>query len=92
MNTANNNVNFNANNTKKELLNIIARLKKSEIISMIDNYNNVNNKNEDNINKNNDNANIKNIKVEKKKIIPKNLNKIRFNNKRKNDNEFYQHI
>lgn len=85
--TNNNNINYNLNNTKKELLDIISKLKKTEIISMINQYNDVNNINND-INKN-ENMNEK-INVKKEKIkIPSNLNKIKFNS-RKSNNEYYK--
>lgn len=84
----NNNININASekNTKNELLGLISKLKKTEILDMIDNYNRVNMKNnkikEKNIS----------IKIEKKKLkIPKNLNKIQLKN-RKLDNEYYKNI
>ena len=85
--TNNNNINYNLNNTKKELLDIISKLKKTEIISMINQYNDVNNINND-VNKN-ENMNEK-INVKKEKIkIPSNLNKIKFNS-RKSNNEYYK--
>ena len=85
--TNNNNINYNLNNTKKELLDIISKLKKTEIISMINQYNDVNNINND-INKN-ENMNEK-INVKKEKIkIPSNLNKIKFNS-RKSNNVYYK--
>ena len=84
----NNNININASekNTKNELLGLISRLKKTEILNMIDNYNksnSINNKVEEN---------KTSLKVEKKKIkIPANLNKIKLKN-RKLDNEYYKNI
>ena len=86
MNNAN--VNFKANNTKKELLDIISRLKKSEIISMINEHNKnlVNNKNV--VNNNN-----LNVQVRKETIkIPENLGKIKFNTNRGNDNKQYKGV
>ena len=84
------NINYNLKNTKKELLDIISKLKKTEIISMINQFNNTNNVN--NINKNeneNENMNVT-INVKKEKIkIPSNLNKIKFNS-RKSNNEYYK--
>tara|TARA_B110000483_G_scaffold121025_1_gene146078 strand:+ start:3385 stop:3633 length:249 start_codon:yes stop_codon:yes gene_type:complete len=82
MNNAN--VNFKANNTKKELLDIISRLKKSEIISMI---------NEHNKNVVNNNNNNLNVQVRKETIkIPENLGKIKFNNMRGKDNNQYKGV
>ena len=86
MNNAN--VNFKANNTKKELLDIISRLKKSEIISMINEHNKyvVNNNNVVNT------TNL-NLQVRKETIkIPENLGKIKFNTKRGNDNKQYRGV
>ena len=86
----NTNVNFKANNTKKELLDIISRLKKSEIISMINEHNKnvVNNNNNNVVNNNN-----LNLQVRKETIkIPENLGKIKFNNKRGKDNKQYKGV
>tara|TARA_B100001989_G_C24280837_1_gene336281 strand:+ start:301 stop:579 length:279 start_codon:yes stop_codon:yes gene_type:complete len=88
-----NNINASEKNTKKELLDIINRLKKTEILDMIDNYNKVNNK-VNNEKTSNEKVNKKvnsHMEIEKKKIkVPKkkNLNKIQFN-PRKQDNEAY---
>ena len=70
-----NNVSFNKNNTKKELLDIISKLKKSEIVSMLNTHNNnvsMNNVS-NNENNNNNNENTK-VNASKNKIkLPKNL-------------------
>lgn len=84
----NNNININASekNTKNELLGLISKLKKTEILDMIDNYNRVNIKN------NKVEEKKTSLKVEKKKIkIPPNLNKIQLKN-RKLDNDYYKNI
>ncbi len=85
-NKTNNNININASekNTKNELLSLISRLKKTQILNMIDNFNKVNNI------KNNEPTSS--LKVEKKKIkIPKNIKKKKLVI-RKSDNEHYQNI
>lgn len=90
-----NNVDFKENNTKKELLDIISRLKKSEIISMINEYNknvSLNNTSNTNTNTNTNNTNTK-INAQKNTIkVPKNLGKIQFNNKRGQDNKQYKGV
>lgn len=85
-NKTNNNININASekNTKNELLSLISRLKKTQILNMIDDFNKVNNI------KNNESTSS--LKVEKKKIkIPKNIKKKKLVI-RKSDNEHYQNI
>ncbi len=86
----NTNVNINKNNTKKELLNIISKLKKTQIVDMIDNYNKIN---EINNNEEFDKSVNKNIslKIEKKKIkLPsqQELNKLKLNNRKLNNNAY----
>ena len=85
-NKTNNNININASekNTKNELLSLISRLKKTQILNIIYNFNKVNNI------KNNEPTSS--LKVEKKKIkIPKNIKKKKLVI-RKSDNEHYQNI
>ena len=90
----NENLNVSEKNTKKELLELINKLKKTEIIDMINIFNNVNlSKQKAGVffenEKNNTNMSIK---VEKKKIkIPKNLNKLKFY-ERKANNKPYDNI
>ena len=54
--------NISENNTKKELLDVLSKLKKTEIVSMINHYNNkkVNSRNSNkNVNSRNSNKNVK---------------------------------
>lgn len=93
-----NNISASEKNTKKELLDIINKLKKTEILDMIDNFNKVNNKKNSVDTTSNETVNEKvnkkvdsKLKIVKKKIIvPKkeNLNKIDFK-ARKSDNKEY---
>lgn len=88
-----NNVSFNKNNTKKELLDIISKLKKSEIVSMLNTHNN--NVSMNNVSNNENNNNNENTKVNasKNKIkLPKNLSGLKYNNKRGTDNEIYKNV
>lgn len=93
-----NNVSFNKNNTKKELLDIISKLKKSEIVSMLNTHNNnvsMNNVSMNNVSNNENNNNNENTKVNasKNKIkLPKNLSGLKYNNKRGTDNEIYKNV
>ena len=84
--------NISENNTRKELLDVLSKLKKTEIVSMINHYNNkkVNSRNSNkNVNSRNSNKNVKvqntgmnsrmntGINITKKKItVPKNLNSL----------------
>ena len=88
-----NNVSFNKNNTKKELLDIISKLKKSEIVSMLNTHNN--NISMNNVSNNENNNNNENTKVNASKNrikLPKNLSGLKYNNKRGTDNEIYKNV
>lgn len=96
----NKNIIYNNNSTKKELLNVISQLKKSEIVSILNNHNqSVNNQsiNNQSVNNNSVNDNFMNnesisIKASKKKIkIPSNLNSLKFKEV-KPDNKYYKNV
>ena len=91
----NKNIIYNNNSTKKELLNVISQLKKSEIVSILNNHNqSVNNQsvNNNSVNDNFINNESISIKASKKKIkIPSNLNSLKFKEV-KPDNRYYKNV